>query len=96
MSEDGIEEIILPFSLDETCGDLGAAAEANPSGQGGLVSSDRAMDLLNIRSHRLGVGSHFPHAVVSLCLPLQQLLLPGKQLLLACEQLLERGEVEAP
>ena len=31
-SEDGIEELILPFSLDEACADPGAATEANPRG----------------------------------------------------------------
>ena len=31
-SEDGIEELVLPFSLDEACADPGAATEANPCG----------------------------------------------------------------
>ena len=31
-SEDGVEELVLPLSLDEAHGDLGAAAEANPCG----------------------------------------------------------------
>ena len=78
MSEDGIEELILPFSLDETCGDLGTAAEANPRGQGGLVSSDRAMDLLDIRGH-------CRQTFVSLCLCPLQLLHSGTYMFLACE-----------
>ena len=64
MSEDGIEELILPFSLDEACGDPGAATEANPRGRGGSVSSDRSTDLLDIRSR-------CRQAFVSLCLSLQ-------------------------
>ena len=30
--KNGIEQLVLPFSLDEACSDLGAAAEANPRG----------------------------------------------------------------
>ena len=71
VSEDGIEELVLPFSLDEACSDPGAAAEANPRGRGRLVSSDRAMDLLDIRSH-------CRQTFVSLCLPVQDLFLPRK------------------
>jgi len=70
VSEDGVEELVLPLPFDEACSDPGAAAEANPCGWGRLALRDRAMDLLNIRRHR-------PQQFVSLCLPLQQLLLPG-------------------
>ena len=71
MSEDGIEELILPLPFNEACSDPGVVAKVNPLGQYELVSSDRAMDLLDIGRHCLGVGSRFPHTVVSLCLPFQ-------------------------
>ena len=44
--KNGIEELVLPFSLDEACGDPGTAAEANPRG-GGVQLSACALDVID-------------------------------------------------
>ena len=44
--KNGIEELVLPFSLDKACSDHGATTEANPRG-GGVWLSACALDVVD-------------------------------------------------
>ena len=61
-SEDGLEELILPLPLDETCGDCGTTSEANTRGRSGWVACGHATNLPDVLSRR-------PQRLLSLRLP---------------------------